>query len=538
MIFEPNNSTDIISLIPLASAGFVFILGIFVFLSNWRATLNRIFFFYSISITIWFFGTYKMFFACENAETAMFWDRFIYIGVIFIPSISYHFSIAFANLRRQRKFVFLGYLISIVFLFFIKNPLFTDKLFVYKWGCHTIAGPLHNVFLVLFFVGIIALFANIYIKIKQAKEKIEKIQARYAFTALLILSFGALGFLPAYKIAIFPIAYFSGLICAIILAYAILRHHLFEIRVIAAELLTFATWFVLLIRLLLENNWQNRIIDGMLLVLIIFFGLLLIRSVIKEIEQKDNLEKLTLKLEAANERLKQLDEAKSEFLSIASHQLRTPLTTIKGVTSMLLEEFWGKLNEEQKKHLDQIYQSEERLLKLVEDLLDITRIEAGRMQFNFKPTSLEELIDGQIKELRPMAVKKSLYLHFIKFKSPLPKVLVDAHKIEQVIQNLIDNAIKYTDAGEITITLEPTDDHLLFSIKDTGSGITKSIQPFLFEKFQRGPRATTHYTEGAGLGLYWAGKVIRAHNGKIWVESEGENEGSVFYFTLPIIKEA
>ncbi|MBI4836959.1 MAG: HAMP domain-containing histidine kinase [Candidatus Portnoybacteria bacterium] len=313
-------------------------------------------------------------------------------------------------------------------------------------------------------------------------------------------------------------------------------------------------FFLFIISFLVEGKISKLAIIS-IFVLVIIYGYFFDKSTEKIIQAnfaerkaRESLEKLaekledqvkqrTKELEVANERLKQLDEAKSEFLSIASHQLRTPLTTIKGVTSMLLEEFWGKLNEEQKKHLGQIYQSEERLLELVEDLLDISRIEAGRMQFNFKLTSLEELIDGQIKELRPLAVKKSLYLHFIKFKSPLPKVLIDVHKIEQVVQNLIDNAIKYTDAGEIAVTLKPTDDHLLFSIRDTGCGVPKLTQPFLFEKFQRGPRATARYTEGAGLGLYWAGKIIKAHHGKIWVESERENKGSAFYFTLPIIHE-
>jgi signal transduction histidine kinase len=314
------------------------------------------------------------------------------------------------------------------------------------------------------------------------------------------------------------------------------------------------TIFLLAVSFLLEGEFSKLLIVS-IFVLVIVYGYFFDKSTEKiilanfaERRAKEALEKLagqledqvkqrTKELEAANERLKRLDEAKSEFLSIASHQLRTPLTTIKGVISMLLEEFWGKLNEEQRKHLGQIYQSEERLLKLVEDLLDITRIEAGRMQFNLKPTSLENLVERQVKELMSWAVKKGLYLHFIKFKSPLPKVMVDSHKIEQVIQNLIDNAIKYTDKGEITVTIEPVDDHLLFSIEDAGSGVPKSIQPFLFEKFQRGPRATTRYTEGAGLGLYWAGKVIAAHKGRIWVESEGENKGSTFYFTLPISHE-
>jgi signal transduction histidine kinase len=208
------------------------------------------------------------------------------------------------------------------------------------------------------------------------------------------------------------------------------------------------------------------------------------------------------------------------------------MTSIKGILSMLLENFWGPLSSEQKKYLSQVYQSSERLLHLVEDLLNISRIEAGKMQFDFEPVDLEELVKEEVKEFEPQAFDKKLYLRFNKPASAMPKVKADSLKIRQVLQNLIDNSIKYTEKGGSEISLEKQDGTVLFAIKDTGVGLPPGQH--LFEKFQRGQKATNQYTEGVGLGLYLGDKIIKAHGGKIWAESEGENKGSTFYFTLPI----
>ena len=258
-------------------------------------------------------------------------------------------------------------------------------------------------------------------------------------------------------------------------------------------------------------------------------------SVILEKEVK----RQTKELREANLRLRQLDKAKSEFISIASHQLRTPLTAIKGLISMALEGFWGPLNSEQKKYLSQAYQSGERLLKLIEDLLDISRIEAGRLEFNFRTIDLTKIVKEVINELAPSARKKKLYLRFIKPKKPLPKVKADSNKIREVIENLVDNALHYTAKGGATIRLKynKTKNKVIFSIADTGIGIPKTLQSSLFTKFHRSKKAVSRYTEGTGLGLFVALKIIEAHHGRIWVKSEGEGKGSTFYFELDAKKD-
>ncbi len=254
------------------------------------------------------------------------------------------------------------------------------------------------------------------------------------------------------------------------------------------------------------------------------------------IKLEKEVERATRDLRRANEQLKKLDAAKSEFISIASHQLRTPLTVIKGYISMMLEGNFGKLNKEEKASLDKVFESNERLIQLVENLLNISRIESGRMQFQFENGWLEKVVDSVIEELTLAAQRKGLRLDYIKPQQPLPQVKIDPEKIRQVIMNLIDNSIKYTKRGHITIKLELAGKKVRFIVADTGMGISSEDLANLFKKFSRGTGTSLVHTEGTGLGLYVARMMIEAHQGKVWAESAGTGKGSKFCFELPAVK--
>jgi len=246
------------------------------------------------------------------------------------------------------------------------------------------------------------------------------------------------------------------------------------------------------------------------------------------------VKKATAELRVANEKLKQLDEAKSEFISIASHQLRTPLTVIKGYISMMLEGNFGKLTTNEVDSLEKVYESNERLIQLVENLLNVSRIESGRLLFNYEVMQLEDLVSDVIEELSNNAKKKGLRLNYKLSKEPLPALKIDEEKIRQVVMNLIDNAIKYTKKGSISVSLKKEDKDIQFCVADSGVGVSKEDLPNLFKKFSRGSGTSLIHTEGTGLGLYVAWEMIEAHGGKIWAESKGESRGSKFCFILPI----
>jgi len=252
------------------------------------------------------------------------------------------------------------------------------------------------------------------------------------------------------------------------------------------------------------------------------------------IKLEKEVEKATQKLRSANEELKKLDVAKSEFISIASHQLRTPLTVIKGYISMILEGNFGELTPGERESLEKVYDSGERLIQLVENLLNISRIESGRLQFDYEIVQIEEIVDSVVEELTRAAGKKGLRLDYKKPAKPLPKLKIDEEKIRQVILNLIDNAIKYTKKGGVTVGLKKSGSDIELCVSDSGMGIKKEDKPNLFKKFSRGHGTSIVHTEGTGLGLYVAYEMIVAHKGKIWAESKGEGKGSKFCFELPI----
>ena len=321
------------------------------------------------------------------------------------------------------------------------------------------------------------------------------------------------------------------------LAFLIVRYKAFDIKLIGAQALVVTLVVLIGSQFFFITSNTNRILTGISLVLIAVFGWVLIRSVKKEIEQKEQYEKISHTLAIANERLKELDATKSEFISIASHQLRTPLTAIKGYLSLLLEGSYGSVSPQVLDILNKLYLVNSRLVHLVEDLLNVSRIEAGRIQYNFEPTQLEPIIVDLVEMFKSSANEKNLTLDIHLPKTALPLITVDPNKIKEVVSNLIDNSIKYTKVGGTTVTLERTPLTARIIISDTGIGIHPEDMKNLFQKFLRSKETTKMVVSGAGLGLYVGKSFIEAHGGTIWAESDGPDKGARFIIELPLHNE-
>jgi PAS domain S-box-containing protein len=232
-------------------------------------------------------------------------------------------------------------------------------------------------------------------------------------------------------------------------------------------------------------------------------------------------------------REKLVERMKSEFVSVAAHQLRTPLSAIKWTLKMILDGDLGEITKEQREFLEKTYQSNERMINLINDLLNVTRIEEGRYLYKMVLADIGEICQTLIDNYKDEIERRNLKIKFQKPKA-LPKVMVDIEKISLAIQNLLENAIKYNlPGGEIEINLKRKDKEVEFVIKDTGVGIPKNQQGKVFTKFFRASNAMKIETEGSGLGLFITKNIVEAHGGKIWFESE-EGKGTTFYFTLPI----
>jgi signal transduction histidine kinase len=249
---------------------------------------------------------------------------------------------------------------------------------------------------------------------------------------------------------------------------------------------------------------------------------------------KDEVDKATKELKVANIQLKKLDQAKSEFISIASHQLRTPLTVIKGYLSMIDQGDFGPVSEKITGPLDKVSKSTARIIGLVEDLLNISRIESGRMKYDFEPVDITALATEVFEELEMHAKNRGLKFTFEKPTKKIPLLKLDRNKVRETLMNLMDNAIKYTEKGFVRVNLEKLDHHVRFSVTDSGRGLSVDEIPQLFQKFSRAQGVQLMHTEGTGLGLYIAKEILKKHHAKIWVESPGTNKGSTFIIEFRI----
>ncbi len=241
-----------------------------------------------------------------------------------------------------------------------------------------------------------------------------------------------------------------------------------------------------------------------------------------------------LELTKANEKLHELDQRKSEFLSVAAHQLRTPLSAIKWTLNMILNGELGEISNDQKVFLMKSYESNDRMIMLIEDMLRADRIDAGK--YDFKPVSTQvlDIIDNVLYEMLPDATKRQVKIEFHRPDVVIPRLNVDQEKMRAVFQNLLDNAIKYTrPGGAVLIDVRRFPDAVEFMVQDNGIGIPKEQQTLIFSRFFRARNAIKVETDGNGLGLFIVKSIIEMHGGKIWFESE-ENKGTAFYFTLKI----
>jgi len=243
----------------------------------------------------------------------------------------------------------------------------------------------------------------------------------------------------------------------------------------------------------------------------------------------------TKELVEKNKELERMDKLKSDFVSNISHELRTPLTSIKGYTKLLAEGKIGNVDKKQKECLDIIGEETDRLTRLINEVLDLARLEKGKVTIKKEDVDLNKVAEDVINSIKTLAEDKSIAINFTPNKE-LPMVAASGDMIKQVFFNLLGNAIKFTPTeGMIDINMEEIDKEVKVSIKDNGIGIPPQIIPKLFDKFYQADTSMTREFGGTGLGLPISKHIIEAHKGKIYVESE-VGEGSTFIFTLPIKK--
>lgn len=320
------------------------------------------------------------------------------------------------------------------------------------------------------------------------------------------------------------------------LVFLMVRYRSFNVKLFSTQAIVIALSMLIGAQLFFIKSPVNFVLTSITFLLSVVFGIMLIRSVKEEIERKEELQSMADKLALANDELHRLDQSKSEFISIASHQLRTPLTTIKGFVSLILEGSYGEISGSVECVLNKIYISNERIINLVENLLDISRMEYGRIQYQYAEVNILDILN-ELRDTFFIASKnKGLSITFELPNDPLPLLWIDRQKSLEIISNLIDNAIKYTPKGSVLVRVEAVPNAIRVSVKDTGIGISKETMQCLFVKFSRGKDVSKVYTDGIGLGLYVGKNMIEAQGGRLWAESEGRGKGATFFVEFPVKK--
>ncbi len=516
-----------------------FFFGGLVFSKDWRNRRNQLYFLMTLAVGFWALS-YWQWLSSSVEEDALMWIRYVALASMYIPLFFFHWITNILNVVKENRYVIR---VSYVVVFALSTLAFTKymvpsvepKLIFDFWPN---AGIAYTAYLIIIFFGLVSY--SLFLMDRHYRDGAsEEIRGQILYTSLgMFFGFGGgfMNFPLWYDIPLIPYGNIVVAFFPFFLGYAALRYSLFSVKVIATELLTFAVWIFILLRILVSENASDRVLDIGLLLLLVGAGFLLIKSVRKEVQTNEHLEKLTKKLESTNEDLQELDRQKDQFLSIASHQFRSPLTAIKGYGSLLMEGAYGKIPEKMKEPIDRMFKSADALTLIVEDFLNISRIEQGRMTYNFENTDIADMVKEVVDEQRVVIEGKGLKLTFKASKKGSYVSKIDVGKIRQVIINLIDNAAKYTPKGTISVEVDKSHGQILVSIKDTGVGISEDNINKLFKLFARTKNAHKVNVSGTGLGLYVAKQMVEAHGGRVWAESKGEGKGSTFFMEIDELK--
>ena len=536
-LFSGNVFSNLIYYSHLLPAIVAILFGVLVYLSDRKGLVNKILLFTMSAFALWSIFDLILW-ATERVDYIMFlWSSMIYIEpLIYMGSLYLVYVLLFRkDLSWQIKLLFAMAFLPVIFL---APTSYNLSAFDFT-NCEreAIEGPLWYYIYALEFVvilqivhmGIRAVKATISKSIKQENILITLGAILFLLPLTLGNIFGSLSF--DWSLAQYGL--FGMPIFIVFLSYLVVRYQRFNTKVFSAQILTSALAILILSLLLIQDLSLIRIIVCFTFIISIVFGYLLNVSIGKEIKQRKEIETLAADLETSNEKLKDLDKLKTEFLSLASHQLRSPLTAIKGYASMLNEGTFGALEEKQREAAQRIYSSAQGLVSIVEDLLNVSKIEQGGMKYEMMPTDLGPIVESLFNEMKIPAMNKGL-----SFTLDMPKdsymVNVDPLKMRQIFLNLTDNAIKYTPTGFVKLGMVRKGIKIMFSVTDSGVGVTPETKAKLFEKFTRGEGGKLN-TSGSGLGLYLALEIAKAHKGQIVIDSEGQDKGSTFIVELPAI---
>jgi len=509
------------------------VLGLLPLLRNFKNATNKLFTFLTLTIVTYLFANYLSLHQVDAALTA-FWIKAVMSIALFINLSFYLLASTYPSETLQMKpgmFLF-SVFATVVLAVLAQTNLVFSSVTITSQGIQPQPGPLIPLFLLHTLLGLGVGLFNLIRKYRKSSG-VENYQIKILLTGavvmflfilisnvLMVLVFNVSSFvflLPIYTL------FFTGFV-----SYAIVKHGLFNLKILVTQLLVSVLWVVLFVKIFVATSLAAASVDLVILIAVVIFGILLIKSVVEEVHQREKLEELTSKLKA-------LDKQKDEFLSMAAHELRAPMTAIKGYVSMVLEGDTGDIPEKARGFLADTNNITDRLIRLVNNMLNVSRIEEGRLTYQEEAEYLSVPVRSVFNQFVPEAERKGLKYTINIPKDLKDKVLIDPDRIQEVIGNFISNAVKYTDEGFVKVSMKQIDGKAVkVEVSDSGPGISPEEQRNLFQKFHR-VESNVGKTTGTGLGLYISKLLVEKFKGKIGVDSQ-TGKGSTFWFEVPLMQ--
>lgn len=507
----------------------------FVYIKSKRSLLSGLFALFTVVFCLWLLGDVIVWTSNNYDLVTFFWAPLDYINICFYLLGAYFFSVLVRGkdlpFWQKAVLVLLALPAWLITISFQTIPAF------YQPQCEALNSDFLTEYkLVLeIFVVLFILVYSAFVLLKGDKAKRKKI---IIVSSALLLFFGVFSVTEyissqtgVYEINLYSLFVLPVFIFMII--YAVTSLEIFQVRLIGFQLLAYVLIIMVGSQFFFLENTTDKTLTVVTFLLSLGFGVLLVRSGQREEEARKKVEGLASKLTAANLELKELDRQKDELISIVSHQLATPVTSVKWYLEMLLDGDSGELNEEQKKQLMTMQGVTEDLVDLVGMILDVSRIQLGRMKVDRSPVDLGKFFTEVLAVIEPKAtVKKQQFIKSL--PKSLPTASLDKRLMRMTLENLLSNAVKYTpEGGKVELTVTVKDHMLRYEVKDSGCGIPKEEHDKIFGKLFRATNVRN--TEGNGLGLFAAKGAAEAQGGKVWFESEPK-QGTTFYVEVPIIE--
>ncbi|HUY05126.1 MAG TPA: ATP-binding protein [Candidatus Paceibacterota bacterium] len=505
------------------------ILGFLILFADRRNRANQLFSLFALAVAVWGYAYFSWQIA-SDPESAILWVRVLMAGAIFIPFFYFHFVVRFLGKQWQlRRFVWTGYITVLFFSIVNWSPAFISSVvprvgFPY-WP---VAGPLFLPFLIVW-VAYAAYPVWLLFKRLRATDDIEeRAQITYILIGTAIgYAGGCTNYFLWYGIPVLPYGNITASLYIIFVAYAILKHGLFSMKVVATEFIVFALWLFVFIRMLLAVDPGEQLVDGGLLFVLLIVGVLLIRSVDREVEQREKIQKLAEELQETNERQEGL-------IHFIGHEVKGFLTKAEGAFAALSDGDFGQLPDELKPFVEHSLAETRQGVDSVATILKASNLKKGTVTYAKEPFDLKALAAEAVEKAQTAASQKGLTLTFTADDASYQMTGDKAQINDHVLRNLIDNAINYTPSGSIAVSLKRDGAKLVFAVKDSGIGITDEDKRRLFTEGGHGKDSVKVNVHSTGYGLFIAKQITEAHGGTIRAESEGQGKGSTFTAEFPV----